>query len=174
MKTIELKEGQTARIIGRKIIIEEAFEPKDGDFVRNEDGDIIVFKSAGKDGRCYFHATCDEAVIYLPQNNESFYGFMKDIEGYATESEIQTLLDALDKKGLRWNAEEKRVEKKRWRAKMGGGYWRLSDRLTSAVSEESQHTIDNDRFKVGNYFQTKEEADAFAQKVRELYSQNLK
>lgn len=174
MKTIELKEGQVARIIGGKIIIEEAFEPKDGDFVRTEDGDIIVFKSAGKDGRCYYHAACDEAVIYLPQNNERFYGFMKDIEGYATESEIQTLLDALDKKVLRWNASEKRVEKKGWRAKEGEEYWFVHSDIKPRLDIEAYSIIDNARFKVGNYFQTEEEADAFAQKIRELFSQNIK
>lgn len=174
MKTIELKEGQTARIIGGKIIIEEAFEPKEGDFVRHEDGDIIVFKSAGKDGRCYFHAACDEAVLYLPQNKDDSYGFMKDIEGYATESEIQTLLDALDKEGYRWNAEEKRVEKKRWRAKEGERYWFVDDSGSSDSVIDEHDFIDKGRFDSGNYFQTKEEADAFAPKVRELYSQNLK
>lgn len=176
MKTIELKEGQTARIVGSTIIIEDAFEPKDGDFVTLDDNWVSIYKSPSATGfisdyvgvglpGCGYNTSWDKGTIGR--------SISKSIRP-STESEKQTLLDALDKEGLRWNAEEKRVEKKRWRAKMGEEYWRLSDRLTSAVSEESQHTIDNDRFKVGNYFQTEEEADAFAQKVRELYSQNIK
>ena len=87
---------------------------------------------------------------------------------YATESEKQQLFDLMNKKGLKWNAEEKRVEKIRWRAKEGEHY-SLLDRLTFKVDcyTERFDEIDTKLYNSGNYFRTNEQAEEAAKRVKE-------
>lgn len=78
---------------------------KDGDFVVNEFGSILILKET-RDGFVFDHAylpACGELTI----DKVAGYG---GIERHATEEEKQKMLDALAKKGKRWNAEKLCVE----------------------------------------------------------------
>lgn len=175
MKTIELKKGETARIIGGKIIIEEAFQPKDGDFVTLDDQWVSIYKSSKSNDYIYDYGGTGMPGSHY--NRSWSVGGLRHVSTSirpSTKAEIQIALDALDKNVLRWNASEKRVEKKRWRAKKGEEYWFVHYDLKSRCDIEALTTIDNARFDSGNYFKTEEESDAIAQEVRELYNQNLK
>ncbi len=175
MKTIELKEGQIARIVGNTVIIEDAFEPKDGDFVTLDDDWVSIYKSKKSNDYIYDYGGTGMPGSFYNRNwcSGGFRNVSKSIRP-STKAEKQILLDALDKKGLWWNAEEKRVEEKRWRAKEGEEYWFVRSDLKSLRDIEAHSTIDNERFNIGNYFKTEKESDALVQKVRELYNQNIK
>ena len=79
---------------------------KDGDFVVNMLGDILIFKK--KEGNLiYDHAYLQNGgILWIAPNKET----TTTIERLATEEKKQTLLDALEKEGKRWNAEKLCVE----------------------------------------------------------------
>lgn len=65
------------------------------------------------------------------------------------------------------------LRKKRWRAEQGERYWFLNARLMVERMIEFRDEFDDELFKIGNYFQTKEEAEAIAEKVRALFEGGL-
>ncbi len=69
--------------------------------------------------------------------------------------------------GLRGNAEEKQVEKIRWRAKKGGYYYFIDVNLTVKSIDDTYSTFDNELCDAFNYFRTKEQAEEAARRVRE-------
>ena len=58
----------------------------------------------------------------------------------------------MDKEGLKWNAEKKKVEKIRWRAECGGGYYYINEKTELVVSVDTKHKLDDERWDCGNYF----------------------
>ncbi len=94
--------------LGVDSLMELVEEPqyKDGDFVVNEAGSILIFKEKFGDF-IYDHAYLSRILMLFTNSAPtSCYG----IKRYATEAEKQKLLDALAKEGKRWNAEKKCVE----------------------------------------------------------------
>ena len=88
--------------------VSEIDEPqyKDGDFVVNEAGSILIFKEKVGDF-IYDHAyLASNLMLFTSPDAPTFHG----INCYATEEEKQKMLDALAKKGERWNAEKKCIE----------------------------------------------------------------
>ena len=103
-KIYRLKEIES----GVDSLMELVEEPKykDGDFVVNEVGSILIFREEVGDS-IYDHAFLARDLMLLTNPvAQSFYG----IKRYATEAEKRELLDALAKAGKRWNAEKKCVE----------------------------------------------------------------
>lgn len=88
--------------------VDEKNEPqyKDGDFVVNKAGSILIFKE--KVGDFIY----DHAFLIETWANVCFIDgpTITQIERHATEEEKQKMLDALAKKGKRWNAEKKCIE----------------------------------------------------------------
>lgn len=86
----------------------------------------------------------------------------------ATEEEKQLLFDKMKEQGLRWNAEEKRVENIRWRAKKGKEYYYVGNQGSVMIDIEGDYCIDEKRHKSGNYFRTKEQAEEAAKRMEEV------
>lgn len=80
----------------------------------------------------------------------------------ATEEEKQLLFDKMKEQGLQWNAEKKRVEKMRWRAEDRYRYFYIDSCIKVGSSADFRCIEDNERWEVGNYFQTEEEAEEAA------------
>ena len=103
-KIYRLKEIES----GADSLMELVEEPqyKDGDFVVIESGSILIFRKKDEN-RIYDHAylTRDGRLLICPEHPTSL-----GIKRHATEEEKQKLLDALAKKGKRWNAEKLCVE----------------------------------------------------------------
>lgn len=74
----------------------------------------------------------------------------------------------MKEKGLKWNAEEKRVEKIRWRADVDEKYYYINHLLCYSSDREESHTFDEERYDVGNYFRTGEYAKEAAKRVKEV------
>ena len=91
----------------------------------------------------------------------------KDDVRLATNEEKQLLFDKMKEQGLRWNAEEKRVEKIRWRAEDGKGYCYVGYLGSVSVEIENGHWADKIRHEFGNYFRTSEQAEEAAEVVKE-------
>ena len=84
------------------------------------------------------------------------------------EEEKQLLFDKMKEKGLKWNIEEKRVEKIRWRAKKYENYYYVHMYLTVVNTIETYNTFDNKLWDNSNYFRTKEQAEEAAKRVKEV------
>lgn len=85
----------------------------------------------------------------------------------ATEEEKQELFDLMKEKGLYWNAQEKCVEKIRYRARTHDSYWFIDSRFCVQGTTDEEMDIDNKHYESGNYFRTKEDAERFLEIFRE-------
>lgn len=73
----------------------------------------------------------------------------------------------MKEQGLKWNAEEKRVEKVRWRASFDERYYYINHLLDCHSDIEDSHIFNKERWKMGNYFKNKEQAEEAAKRVKE-------
>lgn len=121
---------------------------------------MVIFKEKEKDGSQYFysHYNTDRS------NNK---GWNSKAFRHATEEEKQLLFDKMKEQGLKWNAEEKRVEKIRWRAKKGGDYYFIDVDLSVKSLDDTYSTFDNKLWNALNYFHTEEQAGEAARRVKE-------
>ena len=113
--SLNIPEGCKAVIKDNVVVIEkeekeDMREFKDGDVLTSKTDVVLIFKRDDGCGRFTSH-----------YNTANFLNnfWQKTHFRHATEEEKQFLFDKMKEKGLRWDAEEKRVEKIRWRAKKG-------------------------------------------------------
>ena len=85
-------------------------------------------------------------------------------------STVFLLQELARQKKLWWNGEENKLEKYRFRAKKGKTYWYIDDYGRVRFCTENGDGLSNLRFELGNYFETEEEANSVAPKVKELYN----
>lgn len=188
--SITIPEGCKAVIEDGKVIFQTEF--KDADYVPQR-GDVVV---------CTYHvpySTYNETVTAICTGRRDEYGrydcfviyehggIIKRNKGIpvvrrhdeyqskirlATDEEKEILFDKMKEQRLLWNAEEKRVEKIRWRAKKGEYYFALG-RTTFEVYcyTESFDEIDAKLYNCGNYFRTQEQEAEAAKRVREVLRQ---
>ena len=107
-------------------------------------------------------------------NGVKVYRFMDDARQlhHATEEEKQLLFDKMKEQCLRWNAEEKRVEHIRWRAKKGERYYSINCIMESIIRFiESGDICDNGLWNALVYFRTEEQAKEAVKRVKETLRQ---
>jgi hypothetical protein len=75
-----------------------------------------------------------------------------------------------------YNSPEKRhiYKPKRWRAKEGEIYWHVASNGDGEREGEIGYILDNERYELGNYFKTREEAEVMAEKVKELFKKEVR
>jgi hypothetical protein len=142
------------------VVVNEIYQPKDGEIVMFQDrpNSVFIYKKVdnmGANATTYYVALC--AGINLFYNDPEYHM----LRGYdftdvvpATEEAKQLLFDALESKNLMWDPETKQVVK--WRAKDDGEYFYMSDYGDVNISFDNRSTRDNQRFEFGNYFATEE------------------
>lgn len=174
--TITIPEGCKAIVKDGSVVFEEeekeeVQEFKDGDIVilcgqTIKDRHPFIFKGEDDGGKQKFYIGIDFANVLRTFCDDEYYGARR--LHHATEEEKQLLFDKMKEQGLQWNAEEKKVEKTRWRAKEGEYYFALG-RTTFEVYcyTESFDEIDAKLYNCGNYFRTQEQAAEAAKRVRE-------
>jgi hypothetical protein len=115
-------------------MVDEKNEPqyKDGDFVIDEVGGILIFRKKVGDSiynHAYFYEPLGVVIIAgLPT--------WPSIKRLATEEEKQKLLDALEKDGKRWNEEKKCVEDMPKRKFKAGDKVKIKDGISSETHSE--------------------------------------
>lgn len=176
--TVAIPAGCTATIKDGVITFSPQQEPKQ-DF---KDGDILI-----DDVKPNYDDTHKIMMIY--KGSKDFVGayrcyIHRDLSGIlikdgsccntdnckirlATEEEKQELFDLMKEKGLYWNAEEKRVEKVRWRAEKNETYFTIFGDLSISDAKDFDREIDNRHHNLGNYFRTREQALAAAEAIKE-------
>ena len=154
---------------------EKPFTPKDGDiiFVRTPSIEIIsIFKKYGyisdvKIIMSYCH------VSFTKNNSTSFLTNDWHDDAHvrlANDEEKKILFEELDKNGLEWNPKNKTLIKKRWRAAKGQEYYYLNNSNLDIISNNEGILLLSDeyRYKIGNYFQTRKEAEEYRKKIIDL------
>lgn len=129
---VELQCGDTIAIPdGCKAIVKEGIvtiekEFKDGDIlvavVNGKRRNAFIYKGSDKNGFHSYYVGVDACKLLSISESPSCRWGISNLS-YATEEEKQILFDKMKEQGLRWNAEEKRVEKIRWRAEKGKDYY---------------------------------------------------
>lgn len=173
--SLQIPQGCKAVIKDGSVIIEkgekdEAQEFKDGDVlvlvVNGKRCNAFIYKSTDKRGFHYYYVgldVCNQISISESPSNR----WSNNDLSYSTEEEKQLLFDKMKEQGLKWNAEEKRVEKIRWRAKKDGDYYFIDVDLTVKSLDDTYSTFDNKLWDAFNYFRTKEQAEEAVKCVRE-------
>lgn len=159
---------------------EEKPEYKDGDILALLNGTIFIYNSdnskiANSSGNNYYVAISIDSSLYLKAsfNTCTYLGHNNQIRSLATEEEKQKLFDILTKNGYKWNAEEKKIEKVLPRALRGEKYFFLSSILQTRCDDDFRLIADTERYKSGNYFLTKEEAEKYAAKFKEMLKNRI-
>lgn len=170
--TINIPECCKAIVKDGCVVIEKGQEFKDGDIlVSVENGErynAFIYKSTDKRG---FHSyyvgldVCGQLSISESPSNR----WSNSSLSYATEEEKQLLFDKMKEYGLKWNAEEKKVEKIRWRATLHDYYYFISTTGTICKAEAKSEEINtcNSRYDFFNQFRTEEQANEGARRVKE-------
>ena len=164
--TIAIPEGCKAIVKDGSVVIEkEEQEFKNGDVLCSFYNDtMLIFKDVNKCARGFFDSH---------YNNKGFGDkrWCSVSFRHATEEEKQQLFAEMKEQGLRWNAEEKRVEKIRWRARLDEDYYYLSRGGLVMIGTENQDNYSEDVWEFGNHFRTEEQAKKAAEAVRKTLSQ---
>lgn len=167
---ITIPEGCKATINGNEVVIEKKeIKFKDGDILTSKNGFLrcpFIFKGYDDKGFYKFYAgmACGKTLVVYRGDG----GRWGNSElSYATDEEKQLLFDKMKEQGLRWNAEEKRVEKIRWRAVKGGAYYFFGTTGNVCRAEDDRGAITNHRYNAFNYFQTEDQTEKAAEAVKE-------
>ena len=168
--TITIPEGCMAIVKDGSVVFEREEKFKDGDILAHADylnyPCPFIYKGTDARGLYQFYVGVNSVdEIVLPDDVDKRWG--NGALRYATDEEKQLLFDKMKEQGLRWNAEEKRVEKIRWRAKKGENYYFFDAKLLVRSIDEDYSAFDNEVWDAFNYFRTKEQAEEAAKRVKE-------
>lgn len=163
--TVRIPDGCKA-IIKDDVVI---FEPKEcnfkkGDVIVSLNGEILLVDECTNDALSSCVNIDEEGKFYSTPYKEWYRHHKWRL---TSEEEKQKIFDKMKEQGLRWNAEEKRVEKIRWRAEYRCRYHLITSCLKVGSNIDFRHTENEERWEVGNYFKTEEEAEEAAKILRE-------
>lgn len=146
---------------------------KDGDIITGSslvaNSTVVIYAKTGEEGNIETHAVLSRTGVLDTEYSERGWGFTRDYRP-SDEKDRKRLFDALAEKGLRWNAEDKKLEKlPRWRADEDGAFYRINA-LGRVLENIDEHDDDCDIFYyLDNYFKTKEAAEKVAEQIREIF-----
>lgn len=169
--SLNIPEGCKAVIKDDVVVFEKEQEFKDGDILTHLNylnyRCPFIYKGTDKNGFHKYYIGLDVLnCITLPNCTDARWG--NGTLSYATEEEKQQLFDKMKEQGLKWNAEEKRVEKIRWRAKEGEKYFTLKGATLMVDSYTENFDITDEKcHKYGNYFRTEEQTEKAKKRVEE-------
>ena len=165
---IEIPENATIKVVnGDLVITPKEIEFKDGDICFSDNSRIkmvFILEYMNWGNKINYHACLSSYGIeykdWLDSNG--------DIR-LATEEEKQKLLDALHKDGKDWDAENKKIVDYRWRAKYEGLYYFINTAYFEIKgTADINHSVDDMRYNIGNYFKTEQQAEQALEKVKEI------
>lgn len=144
------------------IIEEKQEEFKEGDILHSINTNrMLIFKKYRENSKLLFSDYFNNA---RGSNSDDWFTNKFRL---ATEDEKQLLFDKMKEQGLKWNAEEKRVEKLRWRADVGVKYYFVDSLLDVLYIKECWSSLCNKHYSARNYFRTEEQAEEAAKRVKE-------
>ena len=165
----------TVEQIGNQLITSfepEKYVPKVGDCVKiTYDTGNVYFLEVSRvrfDGQ--YHVLHSDDVV-IGENGEIFksqiVSTFKSIEKITPE-EFQA---EFEKHGYVYDFETHTAHKKRWRVERGCEYFLFSNLLEVYTDIDIYTSLDDKRYNIGNYFQTKEDAEVKANEIKKLLKQ---
>lgn len=161
--TVRIPDGCKAIIEDGMVIFvkeeskEQEFE--DGDVLHSKfDKTMLIFNNY-ENGYTF---TAHRSSKYLQLKNWNINAFR-----HATEEEKHQFFVKMKEQGLQWNAEEKRVEKIRWRAEKGEDYYSIDGFCYLRQDREEFQLMDDKIYNNYNYFRTEKQAQEAASRVKE-------
>lgn len=150
---------------------EQKDEFKDGDILRSvQTGTIVIFKS-------YEDNLKDSFCSHYNSSNDSNFCWSPVAFRKTTEYEKQKFFDELKAKGLRWNAEAKKMERIRWRVRAHTEYFYINDLGEVDTCEDwGEGSHDDEYYNLGNYYLPHErvQAEEDAKAIRAVFEKRLK
>lgn len=166
--SIAIPNGCKAIVNGNEVVIEkEEKEFKRGDIIVSKIDEILLVATYDFDSNLLTSFVNIDAHGNLFNNPYQKWNVFYDWR-IATDEEKQLLFDKMKEQGLRWNAEEKKVEKIRWRAKKGEAYYRIDLRGDVFCEIDRRTDVDNMFYDTLNHFRTEEQAEEAAKRVKEV------
>lgn len=162
--TITIPDGCKAIVKEGSVVFEKEFE--DGDVLVNNNV-IFIYRKQETQKATYYVCVYAEEINYGKSTINRYAGYIEEAR-LATEEEKQLLFDKMKEQGLKWNAEEKKVEKIRWRAKKGEEYRFMNTDFTTVCTTELGDDVDTNRYSALNYFHTQEQAEEAAKRIKEV------
>lgn len=164
---IDKEQSTNKKVVYKKV---EKYEPKEGD--------LVVFTLTDIEEKEYIGIwKCDPAItpcLFRSIITSYRWSYMPDshnVKGHiirrATVDETVLFTDILEKNGYKYDPHKKEV-RKRWRAKYGEQYFYVSSHLIVCMTADSYCLQPNVHYNIGNYFRTREEAEAVATEFREI------
>lgn len=168
--SVIIPEGCKAVIHDGVVVFEnESHEFKDGDIVyakkKNTYSCPFIFKGRDKDGFNLFYVGIAPGGCLIQSTRDARWS--KEILVPATQEEKQRLFDKMKEQGLRWNAEEKKVEEIKWQPQNGERYFFVNALCEIGSIAYLENYIDELLEKTYNQFRTEEQAKKAADAVRE-------
>lgn len=157
--SVIIPEGCKAVINNGMVVFERIVPFKTGDIlISREKGVTLIFDKM-------LDADSFIDIYYL--GVLPYRSFVLENFRLATEEEKQLFFDKMKEKGLRWNAEEKKVEKIKWQPQNGERYFFVNAFCEIGSIACLENYIDELLGKICNQFRTKELAEKAAEAVRE-------
>jgi hypothetical protein len=157
--SVIIPEGCKAVINNGMVVFERIVPFKTGDILISRDKGVTLIFDKMLDADSFID------IYYL--GVLPYRCFVLENFRLATEEEKQLFFDKMKEQGLRWNAEEKKVEEIKWQPQKGERYFfvNASCEISSIVCFENY--IDEILEKTYNQFRTEEQAKKAAEAVRE-------
>lgn len=165
--SITIPEGCKAIVKDGSVVFEK--EEKEEEVQEFKDGDVLCSKT--DDTMLIFKEVCNHDREFFDSHYNTSRRDDKrwNINAFrhAYEEEKSHFFDQMKEQGLQWNAEEKRVEKIRWRAMGNEIYYYVGSNMEVYTFSPSQSEDEEDDFNSYNYFRTKGQAKVAAKRVKE-------
>lgn len=168
--SLNIPEGCKAVIKDGSVVFEKE-EFKDGDILvtikDNKRRNAFIYKNTDLNGfHSYYVGINADGLLSVNDSSNSRWGCY-DLS-YATEEEKQLLFDKMKEQGLKWNAENKRVEKLLWRADVGEKYFTTT--IDGRIHDfyERNDVFDDTYYDAYAYFHTEEQTKEAASRVKEV------
>lgn len=178
-KDAEVK-GYIAHVENGEIIVDvelkDKFLPKDGDFLVSSLGNVFIYSDKKAEYDNYYCCYCGEYDINgsVLTNFSNAWTIKTDCR-FATPKEKSAFLEKLESEAhLRWNADTKKLEPIRWRAKFTESYFVVtnSDERDSFIVKEKKEgfsIFDEGNYQLNNYFRTPEAAQEVADQIINIF-----
>lgn len=171
-KGAEVK-GFNAYVENGEIIVnvelKEKFNPKDGGFLIDADGDIFIYSDAKTQNSNFYSCYCG---IHHGKIRDAFCYNWVDKNGcrFATPEEIDAFIIRLEKEyHKRWNAEKKCLEDIRWRAAVFEVFCYVDSHGDVCHRTDGLDDCSNNFYDIGNYFRTEQAAQKVADQIKEIF-----
>ena len=120
-----------------------------------------IYREVDKDGNLVMYCF-SRGEDHLELGNRFVLGPADDYAiREASKEDRSAIVEELNSAGMCWHGKLKRMEPLRLRRPSGGRYYYIASCGRVSLSVERKRTLDENRFRYGNYFLSKEEAEAF-------------